>query len=90
MFAKTPTVKSFVAQPPTMACQQIREMGYKLKTKSAVKKRFFVNANGHVKRGQANKRHLATDKTRQRIRRLGQPATLSGKIRKNILNLLHN
>ncbi|OQR88446.1 hypothetical protein THRCLA_22864 [Thraustotheca clavata] len=78
------------AQPPSMVCQQVREMGYKLKTKSAVKKRFFVNSNGHVKRGQANKRHLATDKSRQRIRRLGKAATVAGKIKKNILAMLHN
>ncbi|DBA01921.1 TPA: hypothetical protein N0F65_005110, partial [Lagenidium giganteum] len=49
---------------------QLREKGYKLKTKSAVKKRFT--------------------KTRERIRRLGQPVYVQGKIRKNILNMLHN
>ena len=68
---------------------QVREMGYKLKTKSAVKKRFKVNANGLVKRAQANKRHLATKKTRERIRRLGKPVFVEGQMRKNILNLLH-
>jgi large subunit ribosomal protein L35 len=65
-------------------------MAYKLKTKSAVKKRFFVNSNGHIKRGQANKRHLATDKSRQRIRRLGKAATVVGQIRKNVLAMLRD
>jgi large subunit ribosomal protein L35 len=69
---------------------QVREMGYKLKTKSAVKKRFKVNCNGLVKRSQANKRHLATKKTRERIRRLGKPVYVEGKIRKNIINMIHN
>jgi ribosomal protein L35 len=62
---------------------------YKLKTKSAVKKRISVNCNGLLKRGQSNKRHLATKKPRKRIRQLGMAATLSGRIRKNILNMLH-
>ncbi|CEG37351.1 ribosomal protein l35 [Plasmopara halstedii] len=47
---------------------QFRAMGYKLKTKAAVKKRF--------------------KKTRERIRRLGQPVFVQGKIRKNILRML--
>ncbi|KAL7690969.1 putative ribosomal protein L35 [Plasmopara halstedii] len=67
---------------------QFRAMGYKLKTKAAVKKRFKVNKNGLVKRAQANKRHIATKKTRERIRRLGQPVFVQGKIRKNILRML--
>ncbi|GLE06528.1 hypothetical protein PINS_up015854 [Pythium insidiosum] len=67
---------------------QVRSMGYKLKSKSSVKKRFRVNANGTVKRAQANKRHLATKKNRKRIRRLGQPVLVEGKIRKNIISLL--
>ncbi|EQC36032.1 hypothetical protein SDRG_06770 [Saprolegnia diclina VS20] len=76
------------AQPPTMMCMQVREMGYKLKTKSGVKKRFFVNSNGHIKRAVGGKRHLATDKTRQHIRRLGKAATVLGKMKKNILAML--
>ncbi|KAI9920203.1 hypothetical protein PsorP6_015962 [Peronosclerospora sorghi] len=67
---------------------QVRAMGYKLKTKAAVKKRFKVNCNGLVKRAQANKRHLATKKTRERIRRLGKPVFVEGKIRKNVLRML--
>lgn len=68
---------------------QVRAMGYKLKTKSAVKKRFKVNCNGLVKRAQAGKRHIATKKTRERIRRLGKPVFVEGKIRKNILTMLN-
>ncbi|KAF1313231.1 Ribosomal protein l35, partial [Globisporangium splendens] len=68
---------------------QVRCKGYKLKTKSAVKKRFTVNCNGLVKRAQANKRHIATKKTRERIRRLGKPVFVEGKIRKNILSMMN-
>ncbi|KAJ0392655.1 hypothetical protein P43SY_005974 [Pythium insidiosum] len=70
------------------AAMQVRSMGYNLKSKSSVKKRFRVNANGTVKRAQANKRHLATKKNRKRIRRLGQTVLVEGKIRKNIISLL--
>lgn len=69
---------------------QVRCKGYKLKTKAAVKKRFKVNCNGLVKRAQANKRHIATKKTRERIRRLGKPVFVEGKIRKNIIKMLNN
>ncbi|CAI5742086.1 unnamed protein product [Peronospora destructor] len=67
---------------------QMRTMGYKLKTKAAVKKRFKVNCNGLVKRAQANKRHIATKKTRKRIRRLGKTVFVQGQIRKNVLRML--
>ncbi|CAI5703752.1 unnamed protein product [Peronospora effusa] len=67
---------------------QARTMSYKLKTKAAVKKRFKVNCNGLVKRAQANKRHIATKKTRERIRRLGKPVFVQGQIRKNVLRML--
>uniref|UniRef100_A0AAV1TB35 50S ribosomal protein L35 n=1 Tax=Peronospora matthiolae TaxID=2874970 RepID=A0AAV1TB35_9STRA len=68
--------------------QFVRTMGYKLKTKAAVKKRFKVNCNGLVKRAQANKRHIATKKTRERIRRLGKSVFVQGQIRKNVLRML--
>lgn len=76
--------------PLSMIQMQTRSMGtkYKLKSKSAVKKRFKVNCNGLVKRSQANKRHIATKKTRERIRRLGKPVFVEGKIRKNVLKML--
>ncbi|RLN93064.1 hypothetical protein BBJ28_00004514 [Nothophytophthora sp. Chile5] len=80
----TLALRSAVAFPQL----QIRAMGYKLKTKASVKKRFKVNRNGLVKRAQANKRHIATKKTRERIRRLGKPVFVQGKIRKNILRML--
>ncbi|ETI32174.1 ribosomal protein L35 [Phytophthora nicotianae CJ01A1] len=80
----TLAVRAAVAFPQL----QVRAMGYKLKTKAAVKKRFKVNCNGLVKRAQANKRHIATKKTRERIRRLGKPVFVQGQIRKNVLRML--
>ncbi|GAB9468760.1 Ribosomal protein l35 [Globisporangium polare] len=80
----------FLTQGAFFPQLQVRCKGYKLKTKSAVKKRFKVNCNGLVKRAQANKRHIATKKTRERIRRLGKPVFVEGKIRKNIIRMLNN
>ena len=40
----------------------------KMKTKSSCKKRFKVTANGHVKTGQAGKRHGMIKRTRKFIR----------------------
>ncbi len=40
----------------------------KLKTKSGVKKRFKVTANGKVKSGQANKRHNMRKRSSRQIR----------------------
>lgn len=80
----------FLTQGAFFPQLQVRCKGYKLKTKSAVKKRFKVNCNGLVKRAQANKRHIATKKTRERIRRLGKPVFVEGKIRKNIISMLNN
>ncbi len=40
----------------------------KMKTKSSVKKRFKVTANGLVKAGQANKRHNMRKRSRRQIR----------------------
>lgn len=74
--------------PQSVQLQFVRAMGYKLKTKAAVKKRFKVNYNGLVKRAQANKRHIATKKTRERIRRLGKSVFVQGQIRKNVLRML--
>lgn len=73
---------------PVAVTVQVRRKTYKLKVKASVKKRFKVNKNGLVKRAQANKRHIATKKTRERIRRLGKPVFVTGKIRKNILDML--
>ncbi|KAF4034795.1 Ribosomal protein L35 [Phytophthora infestans] len=84
MVTSTLAMRTAVAFPQL----QVRAMGYKLKTKAAVKKRFKVNCNGLVKRAQANKRHIATKKTRERIRRLGKPVFVQGQIRKNVLRML--
>ncbi|KAG6608807.1 Ribosomal protein L35 [Phytophthora cinnamomi] len=85
-----PTLVSTLALRSALAFPQLqaRAMGYKLKTKAAVKKRFKANKNGLVKRAQANKRHIATKKTRERIRRLGKPVFVQGQIRKNVLRML--
>ncbi|MEZ5750798.1 MAG: 50S ribosomal protein L35 [Paracoccaceae bacterium] len=40
----------------------------KMKTKSAAKKRFKVTANGHIKSGQAGKRHGMIKRTTKFIR----------------------
>lgn len=42
----------------------------KLKTKSAVKKRFKLTASGKVVRTQAGKRHLLRNKTKNQLRNL--------------------
>lgn len=83
-------VNPFLTQGACFPQLQVRCKGYKLKTKSAVKKRFKVNCNGLVKRAQAGKRHIATKKTRQQLRRLGKPVFVEGKIRKNIIRMLGN
>lgn len=80
---------AFKAKPSaSVVTVQVRRKSYKLKVKASVKKRFKVNCNGLVKRAQANKRHIATKKTRERIRRLGKPVFVQGKIRKNVLDML--
>ena len=42
----------------------------KMKTKRAAAKRFKVLASGAIKRGQANKRHILTKKSRARLNNL--------------------
>lgn len=49
----------------------------KMKTKRAAMKRFKVTASGKIKRGQANKRHILTKKTRKRKNQLGKPELVS-------------
>nr|CCA21006.1 conserved hypothetical protein [Albugo laibachii Nc14] len=69
----------------------VRSMGYKLSTKTSVKKRFRVNCNGVVKRAQSNKRHIATKKSRERLRRLSKNVLVTTKkIRKNIISMLRS
>lgn len=43
----------------------------KMKTRSAVKKRFKLTAKGHLKHGAAYKRHILTKKNKKRKRHLG-------------------
>ena len=49
----------------------------KMKTKRAAMKRFTLTGTGKIKRGQANKRHILTKKTRKRKNQLGKPALVS-------------
>ena len=46
----------------------------KLKTHSGAKKRFRVKPGGKIKRGQARKRHILSNKSSKRKRHLGAPA----------------
>lgn len=50
----------------------------KQKTKRAAMKRFRFTGTGKIKRGQANKRHILTKKSRKRKNRLGKPELVSG------------
>ncbi len=49
----------------------------KMKTKRAAAKRFTRTGSGALKRGQANKRHILTKKTRKRKNQLGKTAYVS-------------
>ncbi|MGH7560379.1 MAG: 50S ribosomal protein L35 [Gemmatimonadales bacterium] len=49
----------------------------KMKTKRAAMKRFTRTGSGKLKRGQANKRHILTKKTRKRKNHLGRPELVS-------------
>lgn len=46
----------------------------KMKTHSGAKKRFRLKASGKIKRGQARKRHILSNKSSKRKRHLGAPA----------------
>lgn len=46
----------------------------KQKTHSGAKKRFRVKPGGKIKRGQARKRHILSNKSSKRKRHLGAPA----------------
>lgn len=56
----------------------------KLKTKSAVKKRFSVTAKGKLKVTQAGKRHFMITKSSSTCRNLRGTTILGGKDAKNI------
>lgn len=49
----------------------------KQKTKRAAMKRFTFTGSGKIKRGKANRRHIATKKTRKRKNQLGKPGLVS-------------
>ncbi len=46
----------------------------KVKTHSGAKKRFRLKSSGKIKRGQARKRHILSNKSSKRKRHLGAPA----------------
>ncbi|MDX2050270.1 MAG: 50S ribosomal protein L35 [Rickettsiaceae bacterium] len=57
----------------------------KLKTKSAVKKRFKITATGKVKAAQAGKQHFMRRRTKAQIRNLRGTAIIRDCDAKNIL-----
>jgi large subunit ribosomal protein L35 len=57
----------------------------KMKTKSAVKKRFKVTASGKVKATQAGKQHFMRHRTKSQIRNLRGTTTLCKQDAKNVL-----
>lgn len=60
----------------------------KMKTKSAVKKRFKVTATGKVKATQAGKQHFMRHRTKSQIRNLRGTTTLCKQDAKNVLKFL--
>ncbi|MBP7190284.1 MAG: 50S ribosomal protein L35 [Rickettsiaceae bacterium] len=57
----------------------------KLKTKSAVKKRFKLTASGKLKVTQAGKQHFMRRRTKSQIRNLRGTTILEGQEAKNIV-----
>ncbi len=62
----------------------------KMKTRSAVKKRFKTTANGHVKRNKANASHILTKKSRKRKRNLRQGTLVDSSYEKKIKSMLNS
>lgn len=60
----------------------------KMKTRSAVKKRFSVNSKGTIKRAHCNKNHILAKKTRKRKRYLRSTAYVNNADSKNIKQML--
>ena len=60
----------------------------KMKTKSSAKKRFKVTANGHVKSGQAGKRHGMIKRTKKFIRDARGTTVLSDQDAKIVLSYM--
>lgn len=57
----------------------------KMKTKSAVKKRFKLTASGKVKASQAGKQHFMRHRTKNQIRNLRGTTVLCSQDAKNIV-----
>ncbi|MGV2432476.1 MAG UNVERIFIED_CONTAM: 50S ribosomal protein L35 [Rickettsiaceae bacterium] len=57
----------------------------KMKTKSAVKKRFKITATGKVKASQAGKQHFMRNRTKAQLRNLRGTTVLCKQDAKNIL-----
>ena len=60
----------------------------KIKTKSSVKKRFKVTANGKVKATQSGKQHFMRHRTKSKIRDLRGTTILCKQDQKSILRFL--
>ncbi len=60
----------------------------KMKTKSSCKKRFKVTANGHVKAGQAGKRHGMIKRSNKFLRNARGTTTLSAPDAKIIKSMM--
>lgn len=57
----------------------------KLKTKSAVKKRFKITANGKLKAGQAGKQHFMRRRTKAQLRNQRGTAVICPQDAKNVI-----
>ena len=60
----------------------------KLKSHSGAKKRFFANAGGKLKRKKASARHLLTDKSSKKMRKLRKSGGLNKQDTKMIKKIL--
>ena len=60
----------------------------KMKTRSAVKKRFSVNSNGTIKHAHCNKNHILAKKSRKRQRYLRSTGYVNKADSKNIKVML--
>ena len=60
----------------------------KMKSRSAVRKRFSVTANGHVKRKKAFKSHILNKKSRKRKRNLRQTTLVFKGVEKKVRSMI--
>jgi large subunit ribosomal protein L35 len=63
-------------------------MGYKLKTKKSVQKRFKVTATGKLKRGHCKTSHLMSARSSKTKRHLGRPAIMVESFARNMRVLI--